>query len=233
MPKKRKIKSSLIILTRNEIDGMRALVGRIPFEAADEAFVIDYQSDDGTVDFVKKRGIRLVEQQRPGRGEAFKLAASVAKGEHLVFFSPDGNEDPKDIPQLLALLQKGADVAIASRFLPGSRNEEDNKLIKPRLWANKTFTLVVNLLWNRSGIYITDTINGYRAITKSAFNQLNLDATGYAIEYQMTIRSLKHHLTIKEIPTIEGDRIGGESKAHSIPTGLLFLNLLVKEMFTQ
>lgn len=229
--KSKKKKSSLIILTRNEIDGMRALVGRIPFEAVDEAFVVDYKSDDGTVDFVKKRGIKLVEQIHPGRGEAFRIAAQQAKGDFLIFFSPDGNEDPHDIPKLIKMLEDGADMAIASRFLPGSRNEEDDQFLKFRLWANQAFTLVVNLIWNSRGKYITDTINGYRAIRKKAFNQLHLDSTGYAIEYQMTIRALKQGMKIKEISTIEGNRIGGESKASSIPTGLKFISLLINELF--
>ncbi len=227
-----KIKSSLIILTRNEIEGMRSLIGRIPFEAANEAFVVDYRSNDGTVEFVKRRGIRLVAQTKSGRGEAFKLAVTKARGDILVFFSPDGNEDPGDIPKLIKAIRDGADMAIASRFLPGSRNEEDDQPLKFRLWANQAFTAVANLLWNQSGTYVTDTINGYRAINKSAFNSLNLDAAGYAIEYQMTIRALKAHLKIVEFPTIEGNRIGGQSKSQSIPTGLKFLQLLAQEIFT-
>lgn len=228
--RKKKIESTLVILTRNEIEGMRALVGRIPFEAVDEHFVVDYRSDDGTVEFVKKRGMRIVRQERPGRGEAFRLAASLARGELLVFFSPDGNEDPADIPKLLAKLREGYDMVIASRFLPRSRNEEDDWFIKPRAWANRGFTLIANLFWNRSGRYITDTINGYRAIRKSAFERLRLTAEGYAIEYQMSIRAMRLGLRIAEIPTIEGQRIGGESKAKAIPTGIRFLGFLCREI---
>src|SRR3972149_9450353 len=126
------IETTLVILTRNEIEGMRVLIGRIPFEAVGEQFVVDYKSDDGTVDFVKKRGIRIIQQENPGRGEAFRLAVSVSRGKYLVFFSPDGNEDPADIPKLLAKIREGYDMVIASRFLPGSRNEEDRFLVRPR-----------------------------------------------------------------------------------------------------
>ena len=229
--RKKKVKTTLVILTRNEIEGMRALVGRIPFEAVDEHFVVDYKSDDGTSDFVKKRGIRIVPQENPGRGEAFRLSASVARGDLLVFFSPDGNEDPADIPRLLTKLAEGYDMVIASRFLPGSRNEEDSKLFRPRAWANKAFTLVANILWNRSGRSISDTINGYRAIRKAAFERMRLSATGYAVEYQMSIRAMRLGMKVSEIPTIEGERIGGESKAKSIPTGLRFVALILSEIW--
>src|SRR3989344_4967909 len=157
-----KIKTTLVILTRNEITGMKALFTKIPFGKVDEALVVDYNSTDSTKEFVKKQDIRLINQQNPGRGEAFRLAVSKASGGHLVFFSPDGNEDPQDIPRLLKLLDKGNDLAIASRFLPQSRNEEDDQFLKLRAWANQGFTLIANLIW---GGRVSDTINGYRAIT--------------------------------------------------------------------
>ena len=224
---KKPVKSTLVILTRNEITGMKALIKKIPFNKVDEAFVIDYNSDDGTKEFVKKNKIRLINQIKPGRGEAFRLAIKKAKGKHLVFFSPDGNEDPNDIPKLLKLLDKGNDLAIASRFLPDSRNEEDDQLIKLRAWANQGFTLIANFLWKGK---LSDSINGYRAITKSAFKKLKLDGSGYVIEYQMSIRAMKLGLKIIEIPTIEGNRIGGQSGSKAIPTGLLFMRFLLREI---
>lgn len=224
----KKIKSTLVILTRNEIEGMTAMLSKIPFNKVDEAFVIDYNSTDGTKEFVKKNKVRLINQKKPGRGKAFRLAIQKAKGKHLVFFSPDGNEDPNDIPKLLSLLDKGYDLAIASRFLPDSRNEEDDQLIKLRAWANQGFTMLANLIF---GGKLSDSINGYRAITKKAFQSLKLDGQGYVIEYQMSIRAKKLGLKITEIPTIEGDRIGGQSGSKAIPTGLLFVRFLVREIF--
>ncbi len=224
------MKSSLIILTLNEIEGVRTLYDRIPFDAVDECFVVDGGSTDGTVEFFRERRIRVVSQEIKGRGEAFRIAVKEAEGNHLIFFSPDGNEDPSDMPKLLELLTKGYDIAIASRFLPGSRNEEDDLRFPWRAWANKAFTLVANSIWNVKGNYITDTINGYRAIKKEVFNKLNIDAPGFVIEYQMSIRAMKLGLKVVEIPTIEGMRVGGVSTAKSIPTGLLFLRFLLKEI---
>ncbi|MFH2061853.1 MAG: glycosyltransferase family 2 protein [Candidatus Beckwithbacteria bacterium] len=223
----KKIKTTLVILTRNEITGMKALISKIPLNKVDETFVVDYNSTDGTKEFVKKNKIKLINQIKPGRGEAFRLAIEKSQGDHLVFFSPDGNEDPQDIPKLLKLLAQGFDLAIASRFLPDSRNEEEDQLLKFRAWANQGFTLLANLIWRGK---VSDTINGYRAITKKAFNRLNLDGPGYVIEYQMSIRALKLGLKIAEIPTHEGDRIGGESGSKAIPTGLLFLRFLLREV---
>ncbi len=222
------VQTSLIILTRNEIEGLKALIRKIPFETADEYFAIDYKSTDGTLEFFKKHQIEIVAQKEPGRGKAFELGALRAKGKYLAFFSPDGNENPADIPKLITLLKNGADLAIASRFMKGSRNEEDDKVLKPRAWANRMFSLAVRVFW---GGKVTDSINGYRAIRKDALKKLRLDASGFAVEYQMTIRALKLGLKVSEIPTIEGNRIGGQSTSYAIPTGLKFLGYLLREIF--
>lgn len=219
--------SSLIILTRNEISGVRHLLTSIPVDKVTECFAVDYHSTDGTVEFFRDHHIRVIRQKKPGRGEAFRLGARTAKGEYLIFFSPDGNEDPSDITKLLALLDLGFDMTVASRFMNGSTNEEDTQCIKPRAWANRAFTFCANVFFRG---HVTDSINGYRAITKDAFRRLQLDADGFAIEYQMTIRALKLRMRIADIPTHESPRIGGQSTAIAIPTGVRVLRVLVQEL---
>jgi len=221
---------TLIILTYNELEGVKSLFDKIPIEKVDEYFVIDGNSKDGTLEYLKERRIPVIIQDEPGRGVAFKIGVENAKNNNVVFFSPDGNESPEDIEKIFQLLEEGYDLVIASRFLPGARNEEDDSLFPIRAWVNKIFTLIANLLWNR-GKYITDTINGYRGIKKDVFKILNLDAKGFTIEYQMTIRAMKLKLKIIEIPTYEGNRIGGKTKAKSIPTGITFVKMLIKEIF--
>ncbi len=219
--------TTLIILTRNEINGMKSLIKKIPFQAVDEFFAVDYNSTDGTVEFFRKHHVPVIKQKKPGRGEAFKLAAKKARGKYLIFFSPDGNEDPADIKKIVKHIKKNGKLVIASRFMKGSRNEEDDSIFKFRKIANQLFTLLVNTIWHGR---VTDSINGYRGIDKELFNALSLDATGFAIEFQMTIRALKLNAKITEFPTIESNRIGGQSTARAIPTGLLFLKLLWREV---
>lgn len=214
---------SLIILTLNEIDGVRALIPALPPGIADEILAVDGGSTDGTREFLQEHNIPVFGQARRGRGEAFRVGVANSSGEYIVFFSPDGNEDPADIPRLFALLESGADMAIASRFLPGARNEEDEETLPLRKWVNQAFTVLANLLWNRGQFWVSDTINGYRGIRRRAFEQLAPTSLGYTIEYELTIGALRAGLKIAEIPTIERGRIGGETKGASWPTGKTFL----------
>ncbi|MEK7873358.1 MAG: glycosyltransferase family 2 protein [Chloroflexota bacterium] len=219
--------TSLIMLTRDEIHGVRALFDHIPFHAVDECIAVDGGSTDGTVEFLEQRGLRVVRQSVPGRGLAFLIGAAETKGDYLVFFSPDGNEDPADIVRLIDLVKQGTDLAIASRFMKGARNEEDGKIIASRKWANLGFTLAFRLLW---GGHITDTQNGFRGVRRARFEEMNLDAQQFEIESQMTIRALKLKCKVAEIPTREGDRIGGRSKLPPIPTGLRILRVMAREL---
>ena len=226
------MKISLIILTLNEISGLKQIMQQIPEEAVEEVLAIDGGSTDGSVEYLKAVGIQVFNQENPGRGEAFKVAFDVSKGDALIFFSPDGNESPSDIPKFRPLLEKGAAIVIATRMVVGARNEEDDSVLPLRKWVNQCFTLVSNIVWNRNS-YVTDAINGFRAITRDAWNQLNPDESGYTIEYQTTIRAFKNSLSIMEFPTFEGDRIGDKKGSPSFSTGLAFVQLFFKEIVSK
>lgn len=228
----KKLKYSLIFLTLNEIDGLNEIFNRIPISEFDEIFAVDGGSTDGTLEFYKDRGVKVVSQASRGRGEAFRIATEIATGDVMIFFSPDGNEDTKDLTNFRKYFDNGEyDMVIASRMMKGAYNEENDKFFKWRKWANNSFNLLANILFRKSGSFITDSINGYRAITKEAFNKVRPDGKGYTIEYQMTIRAFKKNLKIAEFPTHEYPRIGGESYAKSIPTGIAFLKMLKYELF--
>jgi len=221
---------TLVILTLNEIEGVTHIFPKLPLHLVDEVLVVDGGSTDGTIEFFEAQGVRVVRQERRGRGEAFRLAVRDARNDFLVFFSPDGNEEPADIPQLVEGLSQGHDMVIGSRFMAGGCSEDDDKfLFASRRWGNLLFTWLANVLCGRGG-WITDTINGYRAVTRAAFQRLEPDAHGYAIEFQMSIRALQLGLRVLEIPTQESPRIGrGVSKLNAIPVGFRFLGVLARE----
>lgn len=219
--------ATLVILTFNEINGISALYDKIPFNQFKQYFVIDPGSKDGTLEFWKKKKVPVIIQKVRGRGEAFRIGCTKAKYENVVFFSPDGNEDPKDIINLVKCLEEGYDMAIASRFMKGSRADDSEDFIPLRGLGNRMFTLIADIIWRGR---LTDSINGFRAIKKSKFRELNPDSHGFGIEYQISIRALKLKYKLKEIPTHEGDRIGGQSTAHTFETGMLFIKLILKEL---
>ncbi len=223
------MKITLVILTKNEIQGVSTVVPKIPRGTVDEIIAVDGGSTDGTRQTLESMGVSVVPQTSPGRGEAFRIAVEKSRGDILIFFSPDGNEDPHDIPKFRQYFEDGADIVIASRMMKGAHNEEDENSFPIRKWVNQAFGLIANLFWNRSGKFVTDTINGYRAIKKEVFRELKLDGPGYTIEYQMSIRALKHKKKIVEFPTYESGRIG-PGGSPSLITGIAFIKCLWREI---
>jgi glycosyltransferase involved in cell wall biosynthesis len=193
---------------------------------------VDGASTDGSPEILRGHGIEVLPQSSLGRGEAFRIAFEHARGDldALVFFGPDGNERPEDIARFREPLEAGADLVVASRMMPGAVNEEDAQRFRPRKWANLAFGALATWTWGRGRTRITDTINGFRAITVDAWDRLALDGPGFTIEYQSSIRAYKRGLRVVEFPTVEGARIGGESDARSLPTGLRFVRLYLAEL---
>jgi glycosyltransferase involved in cell wall biosynthesis len=220
------MKNSLIIFTRDEVEGIIAIFPKIPLSMFDEVITMDGHSTDGTVEFLEGHGIKVVQQEKLGRGNATIEGVKRSSGENVVLLSADGNEAPEDIPKLLDEL-KECDIAVASRFMKGGRSDDSDDPIRVRKLGNLFFTLLTNLIWHAD---VTDATNGLRAFKRSAWDRLNIDSAYHEAEFQMTIRAAKLGIKIGEVPTIEGQRVGGKRYASTLKMGWTFTKFLFKEL---
>ena len=214
---------TIIILTLDEIDGVSTIMPQINKNWAEEIVFVDGGSTDGTVEKAKELGFDVIHQKNKGEGNACRIGTDATQSDYIMFFSPDGNDLPEDIPKLIEKANEGHDVVHISRFGKNSISDDANWLDR---FGNNMFTFLVNTFFG--GNY-TDALNGFRIIKRSLWNELKTDAQYLNIEQQTCIRLAKLKIPIFEIDGREPKRIGGERKMRPLTTGAQLSYQIIKE----
>ena len=212
------MKTTLIICTLNEVDGMQAIMPRIERSWCDQIIVLDGGSTDGTIEYARSTGLFVYVQKQPGLRRAYQEVLPLVEGDTIITFSPDGNSIPELIPALLDKMAEGYDMVIVSRYLNGARSSDDDLITG---FGNWFFTRTVNLLFNAR---YTDAMVIYRAYKKQMLYDLETDkdrtydlperlfGTNIGCEPVISARAARRGLKIGEISGDEPPRIGGERK---------------------
>ncbi len=217
--------TALIILTFNEIDGVKELLPKIDKNWIDEILVVDGGSTDGTIDECEKMGFSVFIQKTKGHGGAILTGVQQTTSENIILFGPDGNHEVDEIVILNNKIKDGYDQVIINRFGKTSINLDAGRIDG---FGNKLFTKLANLFFRGN---LSDMLNESRIITRTAFHELHFDAMQLDSTYQMSIRGLKKKQKILEIEGNEGRRIGGQRKMRRIQTGSRLLKRLIIEIF--
>ena len=215
--------TAVVITTLNEIDGVKELLPKIKKEWAEEWLVVDGNSDDGTVDEVKKLGFNISLQKKKGHGDAVSRGVSDTKSDFILYWGPDGNHELQEIPTLIGKIKEGFDQVIISRFGKTSVNLDAGRM---DAFGNKMFTFLINVFF---GGRLTDALNLSRIITRKSMLRLKFDAEGLDSTTQMSIRALKQKHRIIAISGNEGKRIGGKRKMEPLPVGWDLTKLIILE----
>jgi len=213
----------VFVLTLDEIDGVSEIMPKVKKEWADAIIFVDGGSTDGTQEKAKELGFEVIHQKNKGEGNACRVGTDATESDFVMFFSPDGNDDPDDIPKLIQKTKEGYDVIHISRFGKNSVSEDANLLDR---FGNNMFTFLVNTFFG--GNY-TDALNGFRIIRRKLWDELKTDAQYLNIEQQICIRLARRKIPILEIDGIEPKRIGGERKMRPLTTGAQLSYQIIKE----
>jgi len=216
------MKTTLLIPTLNEIDGMRAVMPRIKREWVDEIVVVDGGSTDGTVAYARDNGYLVVEQKLKGLVNAYREAMPYVHGDIVVTFTPDGNSVPEKIPPLVEKMKEGYDMVIVSRYLDGAKSYDDDAVTALGNWM---FTRMINVLF---GAHYTDTLVGFRAWKKDLLTLADKDPELPSFEPFSAIKCAQLKLRASEIPGDEPKRIGGERKMQPLRNGWQVLMIIVR-----
>jgi glycosyltransferase involved in cell wall biosynthesis len=231
------MKTTLLVLTLNEVRGMQAIMPQVKREWCDQIIILDGGSTDGTIEWARENGYEVYVQKRSGFRHAYNEVLPYVKGDVIITFSPDGNSIPELIPSLIKKMKEGYDMVIVSRYLGNAKSEDDDIVTG---FGNWLFTKTVNLL---HGGYYTDAMVIYRAYKKQIVYDLELNnEEGYTLaeklfqtqiswEPLLSVRAAKRKLKIAEIPGDEPSRIGGERKLKILKWGAAYYFQFLREVF--
>ena len=215
---------TLIGCTLNEIEAVQVVLPALRKQPLDEILIVDGGSTDGTVEWCRANGFRVIDHRSGGYGSSIRAGVAAATGDVIIEFPPDGNSDAARIPALMAEIGRGSDFVIVSRYKDGARSYDDDFMTSLGNWL---FTFMTNRLFKTK---YTDVLVGYRGYRKRAFEKLNWDASGLSWPLQSAVRFAQvPGVRISEIGGDEPDRIGGVRKMRVFRTGWEILKLLVRE----
>ncbi len=209
---------AVVIPTYNELANLEDIVTRVRAAVpAADILVVDDNSPDGTGELADKLAadddhIRVL--HRAGKGglgaayvAGFGWALERGYGT-LAEMDADGSHDPADLPRLLAALAD-ADLVVGSRWVPGGVvvNWPKSREILSR--GGNAYTRLM------LGIRVHDATGGYRAYRAGTLRVIDLpqvQSQGYCFQIDLTLRTARAGLEIREVPITFTERTRGASK---------------------
>lgn len=215
---------TVVVPALNEAQNLPFVLPRIP-RGVYEVILVDGNSIDGTVEVAQSLypGIRIVQQQGRGKGNALRAGFAAATGDIIVMLDADGSTDPAEIPAFVGPLLAGADFVKGSRFLQGGGTADMSPL---RNAGNRGFLAMVHMLF---GGHFTDLCYGYNAFWRRVLPELDLDGDGFEIETIMNVRALQAKLKIVEVASFEHERVYGVSRLRTFQDGWRVTKAILRE----
>ena len=213
-------KSLVIIPTYNEKENIEAIIRAVfSLEKAFDVLIVDDNSPDKTSAIVQRLQTDFpqqlfleIRQIKDGLGRAYVHGFKWALANnytHIFEMDADFSHNPKDLPRLLEALEKGADVAIGSRYLTGVNvvNWPMNRVLMSYFASIYVKTI--------TGLPIHDSTAGFVGYKAEVLKTLNLDKIrfkGYGFQIEMKYKSWIKNFKLQEVPIIFTNRVLGESK---------------------
>lgn len=225
-------KIALILPTLREAQCLPGLLREIrgQFEAFAipfEILVVDDDSRDGTEQIVRSMAAEDYRVRLLLRKQERGLAGAILHGwQHtdatiLGVMDADGQHPPEVLPRLIAEIERGCDLAVASRFAPGAAvagcGVVRRAVSKASIWLTRPL--------QPAGLRVHDPLSGYFLVRRRCVENILFRPTGFKLLLEVLVRGRVR--SVREIPFTFRRRGAGRSKA-GLRVGWEYLQLLVQ-----
>ena len=202
-PKRGKLSLTVGLLTLNEKESVEKMIDDIRAVAPDAKILLIDSSSDETPELARAKGARVVRQLPPrGHGPAMErlMYEAATESDALVYIDCDFTYPTYEIPNILKMLEDGADV------VNGSRTSKYPKAMPvPNFLANRTFAASAQIV---HGIPTTDVHSGMRGYRSSVIRAFSFDGEGDALPLDTLILPARSNYHVVEFPIEYSERVG-------------------------
>ena len=165
--------------------------------------LICYDSEsDKTLKYLKNNNvinkeILLIKNPKQGPNSAIIEGINSSIAEIILIYMADDFENVKLINNMINLIERGNDLVIPSRFIPGGNMLGANKIKKMITIAGSY------LIYYLARIPFKDCTNAFKMFSANLKDKIKLDSTtGFTFAMELTTKSYLSNLKIIEIPSI-------------------------------
>jgi dolichol-phosphate mannosyltransferase len=205
---------SILIPTYNEHDNIAPLLEHIAAAIPEknyEILFVDDDSRDGTPELIKQLSTKypcrvVVRKDKKGLASAVVDGFGWAKSDVVLVMDADLQHPPEVVPALIKAIQDGADIAVASRYVPGGGTAGWSRI---RKIISSGAIILAHVLLPQSR-RVKDPMSGFFAFKKSIITGVKLAPIGYKILLEMLVVGKAGKVT--EVPFMFQPRELGKSK---------------------
>jgi glycosyltransferase involved in cell wall biosynthesis len=188
----------------NIIDRTKNVLQQIglPFEI----IVVDDCSQDRSLEMAKKHNSKTYSlKEHLGKGYVLRAGFAKAKGDLIVTIDSDGSHRPEELKEVLTpILENKVDLVIGSRYL----NHKPVAARKLNAFGVRIFNYLIEIF---TGVTVTDSQSGFRAMKREVLEKQKLYAREYEIESEMLVKTVKAGFRVAEVPISFEQRTYGHS----------------------
>jgi glycosyltransferase involved in cell wall biosynthesis len=203
MNKKEKLKVVAVMPAYNAARTLAVTYQNIPSEVVDEVLLVDDASKDETVKIALDFHLKVIRHPHNvgygGNQKTCYLEALRDGADIVVMIHPDGQYDPRLIPQIIEPIKKDqADFVLGSRLLQkGGALKGGMPLYK--FLANRFLTVIENLIFGQK---LSEMHTGYRAYSRRFLERIPFlrNSNDFVFDSQIIAQAVAFKQKIREIP---------------------------------
>jgi dolichol-phosphate mannosyltransferase len=211
----------ILIPILNEAPTIGGVIREFKTLGYDHILVIDGKSTDNSVKIAREAGATVRTQSGKGKGNAIIEAFEVIEQPYILMLDGDGTYSAKDAEKMLTPLFLGFDQVIGDRLI----NAEEGSFSRLNLFGNHMLNLLFKIAHSRD---LHDILSGYRAFTHLAIQQMHLKETGFEIETEISVESVRNGQRVMVVPIRYSQRPGTATKLSPFHDGIKIVSTIYR-----